>query len=458
MAAVNVDGMLLAAGTSELPPSVAYAYVVHSDYPDGMPLVEDGYRHRAVELGAKGNIPAKKATPNGPKLVGKEWLPAPLALGWFINPVTLLYEKRNADGVVITTSLHRPAPYAAATLKKMAVVQRLRREFELSILQPAGRRDSDSYLSYKEVKQRDLEFNALFGFELNHGWLAVSKDVPEDAHLAEGDSAFTAWELADALKSDLEAGADSRKCLDRAGYWKCMGGGILADESYVSAAGNHAPLSKWYQGTLHAQAQDAHEVFEWVGARVFSIKNGIGVFEVADSVADPEVLCLELVARAPGGGSQKVDKESSVAGAPLLKSIRDLFLAMVPLESFSSEARAPPAGTPESLKHGLRLIADQIQIARPKKRKAVSATNIKMAENAAMRRIITLKTFEAAVAPLRDEGGLMELAESFVGHDTAVIFYETAFAPNTGGSINSASKKVFANSLFEAFKLAEEAR
>jgi hypothetical protein len=44
---------------------------------------------------------------------------------------------------------------------------------------PAGKGDSDSYLSYEyvEVKQRDIAFNAIFGIESNHGWLAISFDL-----------------------------------------------------------------------------------------------------------------------------------------------------------------------------------------------------------------------------------------------------------------------------------------
>ena len=64
------------------------------------------------------------------------------------------------------------------------------------------------------MKQRDIAFNEIFGIESNHGWLAISKDVPENAHVEEGDDGvFAAWELADAFKSGLETGTHSRKCL-----------------------------------------------------------------------------------------------------------------------------------------------------------------------------------------------------------------------------------------------------
>jgi len=458
MAAVNVDGMLLAPRTTQLPDAVAYAYVVHTDYPSGKPLVAKGFKHRAVEIAGKGGAPSKKATPSGPKYVDKEWLPAPLPFGWYINPATLRYEQRNADGVVITSSLPRPMPSAVSIVKKMSSVQRLRREYEVSILQPLGKGDSDSYLSYWEVRQRDIDFNDIFGIDSSHRWFAISKDVPEYAHEGESDGAFTAWELADAQKTELEAGAGSRKCLDRVGYWRLMGGGLLADESSVSAEGNHAPLSKWYQTTFRAQAQDSIEIFEWAGGLAFSIENGVGVFKATDNVADPSVLCLGIAARAAGSGSLKLDKEARVAGAPLLSWIRDVMVATTPSESFSTEVCDYPDGTPESLRHGLRLIAEQIQIVRPKKRKAVSATNTMIAEHAAMRRIITLKTFESAVGPLNDEDALMELAEPFVGHEAAAEMYTTAFAPDAGGSINNTTKKVFAKKIFQLFELDGEAQ
>jgi len=72
-----------------------------------------------------------------------------------------------------------------ARFKKTSLVQQLRWGYEISILQPAELDDSDSYLSYREVEQRDSDFNEIFGFENNHRWLAVSKNVPEGAHEGE---------------------------------------------------------------------------------------------------------------------------------------------------------------------------------------------------------------------------------------------------------------------------------
>ena len=60
------------------------------------------------------------------------------------------------------------------------------------------------------MKQRDREFNEVFGIDINHGWLAVSKDVPENAHVVEG------WELADAQKSEL---VPTYGLLDIDGWW-----------------------------------------------------------------------------------------------------------------------------------------------------------------------------------------------------------------------------------------------
>jgi hypothetical protein len=98
---------------------------------------------------------------------------------------------------------------------------------------------------------------------------------------------------------------------------------------------------------------------------------------------------------------------------------------------------------------------------RPRKRNAVSASNLEYDamrdQIAAMRSIITLKTFESAVTHLKEEGALMKLAESFVGHGAATDLYDLAFTPSTGGSINSVTKKAFAKSLFEAHLLTGEA-
>ena len=123
----EVNGMLLAAGTSELPASVAYAYVVDPDYSGGKPLVVKGFKHRSVDLAAKGGNPPKRATPNAPKFVDKEWVGAPLPVGWQVNGEALRYEERSLEGAtVITSSLPRPMPSAVAS-SKMASAQRLRR-------------------------------------------------------------------------------------------------------------------------------------------------------------------------------------------------------------------------------------------------------------------------------------------------------------------------------------------
>jgi len=145
MAATNVNGMLLAAGTTELPPGVDYAFVIHHDFPGGRSLVADGHRHRTVDLPARGGKPPQKATPNGPRKVNKTWLPPPLPSGWHVNSVTLMYELRNAVGAVMMVSAARPTPTGIAIKKNMAVVLRLRREFEICIAQPCGRGDSDRY-------------------------------------------------------------------------------------------------------------------------------------------------------------------------------------------------------------------------------------------------------------------------------------------------------------------------
>ena len=287
--------------------------------------------------------------------------------------------------------------------------------------------------------------------------------MPEGAHEGEGNVSFTAWELEDALKMDLQDGADSRQCLDRLAYWRLMGGALDIDESSISAAGNHAALSNWHQGTLQAHAQDAIEVFEWIGGLIYSIADGIGSYETTEIVADQSELCYELVARGSGSGSHKLNKNEGVrvAGATLYSWIRDLVIAMAPAESFSTVGRDPPVDTPESLKHGLFLICEQVRMVRPRKRNAVSASNLEYDamrdQIAAMRSIITLKTFESAVTHLKEEGALMKLAESFVGHGAATDLYDLAFTPSTGGSINSVTKKAFAKSLFEAHLLTGEA-
>jgi hypothetical protein len=113
--------------------------------------------------------------------------------------VFLRNETRAKSGFVSYVSISLcfdfdPIPRAIAKKQKMALVSQLRREYEVSILRPCGRGDSNSYLSYKKLRQRDLEFSEIFGIEATHGWLAISKDVPECAYEGEGNDPFTAWE------------------------------------------------------------------------------------------------------------------------------------------------------------------------------------------------------------------------------------------------------------------------
>jgi hypothetical protein len=211
-----------------------------------------------------------------------------------------------------------------------------------------------------------------------------------------------------------------------------MGGGLVADDFIVSAVGNHAAVSKWYEGTLQTQVQPSVEIFQWVGSLFFHVVNGIGVYELAESVADTSVLCCGVKA---GNGTRKIDKGVRVADAPLLSSIQNLMIGMTPSDNYSPHMCEYPTGTPESLMHGVGIIAEQIQMARPKKRKAMSARRAVIKKNVAMqrtiagmRRIITLKTFELAVSPLVEEDAFMELAELFVLHSEAAEMYESAFA------------------------------
>ena len=166
----------------------------------------------------------------------------PLPHNWRINPESGHYEHLSEGRLAMSVSIQRPNPPTIPTMKGLLSVHQARREYEISILRPAGKGDSDSYLSYLEVAQRDRDFNDIYGIENSHGWLAVSK---EDVPVGEGDSTFTTWEVADATKIPLQEGDRSRKCLDRVAYWRKMGGGLVV-ESNISSEGNHPALAKWY--------------------------------------------------------------------------------------------------------------------------------------------------------------------------------------------------------------------
>ena len=116
--------------------------------------------------------------------------------------------------------------------------------------------------------------------------------------------------------------------------------------------------------------------------------------------------------------------------------------------------REPQAGTPKSLMHGLRLIADQVKLARPKKRRKVSALKDALAQNKAMRSILTVKTFELAMTNAADKDDLIETATKFVGFDDADSFFASDIGD--GANLTASKKKAFAKSVFEAFMDDEE--
>ena len=445
----NINGMLLAAGTTELPDSISYAYVVDPDYPEGKPLVGKDFKHRSVDLAAKGGKPAAKATPNAPKNVEKKLVSAPLSDNWHINCEALRYEHLPTPGVVTTSSLARPIPPAISS-SKLPAARRLRREYELSILQVSGQEDSDSYLSFTAVKQRDKDFNFIFGIPSALCWLAHSKDVPETP-IALPAIDHDAWELADAQKSVLATGSILRPCLDRVKYWEAMGGG-LTDGDSISAVGTHKALSKWHQNSLIAQLSDSIEILQFAGGTKFCVIQGQGEYiEFQSDVED--VLCFELFEHQEGA-SRKLDQSTRVDNAPLKDSIKTYIAATAPLVDFSRDMREPQAGTPKSLMHGLRLIADQVKLARPKKRRKVSALKDALAQNKAMRSILTVKTFELAMTNAADKDDLIETATKFVGFDDADSFFASDIGD--GANLTASKKKAFAKSVFEAFMDDEE--
>jgi hypothetical protein len=132
-----VDGGLLAPGTSVLPVGQRFAYVAD---------------------GGNGKLLVAKDGPTAPNKFGGAWVSAPLPAGWSCNEASLMYKQRNAIGQTVTSTTFRPPPNKIAS-KSLNDLQRLRREYELAYLQVVGKKDSNSYLRWVAVKQRDKEFN-----------------------------------------------------------------------------------------------------------------------------------------------------------------------------------------------------------------------------------------------------------------------------------------------------------
>ena len=128
MSVTNVDGMLLAAGSSQLRLCCSPRSSLWSS--PGREIVQVPCCRPPCQR----RPPAEKGYPI-PRLVDKKWLPAPLLSCWYTNNMTLKYEKRSADGAVTMMCVARPIPNVIAKKQNMALVPRLRREYEVSILQ-----------------------------------------------------------------------------------------------------------------------------------------------------------------------------------------------------------------------------------------------------------------------------------------------------------------------------------
>ena len=52
-----------------------------------------------------------------------------------------------------------------------------------------------------------------------------------------------------------------------------------------------------------AYAQDAIQIIEWYGGRIYSIEGGTGVYKAVEGGPDKTFLCLEIHNRTPGSGA-----------------------------------------------------------------------------------------------------------------------------------------------------------
>lgn len=457
-----LNGSLLASGT-DLPGDVDYAYYPDVAVPDGKPVVrsegENKYRFRAIASKAGPGGATKATTLNGPKFINKAWVSSPLPQDWRINADALTYEKTNSDGTVLTSTIFRPFPPAIASPELGSAVM-LRRYFELSIINPAGKDDSNSYLSLVEVKVRDRQFNTFFGLPIERPWLAAEK-------ILAGGDAGDEWEIEDARQTaEAAAGAGALAgaanaasvCLDRLEYWGRVGGGILngapTNEVIINSFGNHVPVSNWHSQSIKNQTEDAISVIECVGDVKYNIEYDDGVFHAVPSQED--VLCCELQHRENNKGSRKLAKGSPVSGKFFKAEVKALVVATAPIANNPRESRSPPEETPRCLVYGLRLMADHVKISKPRKRRKVSEYKEMRAINEAMRKIITKKNFEDLMAKCIDLDACCDEAEAFIGDVAAQELSRSIPGLAGGAAFNLAKKKMYGSLVFDAFNAEEE--
>jgi len=365
-------------------------------------------------------------------------------------------------------------------------VQRLRREFELACVQVVGKGDSNSWLSFVSVLSRDKEFNRLWGLPTSRLWFAANKgevpvpdlgpngEWPADYAMPDG---YDVWEINDALKTAAAATAATAAaaveagpappglptppglpappgeeapvvCLDRLRYWELMGGSIVTPTDplhpVIGATGNHVPVAGWYYDSYTNQLGDGIEVTEFCCGVKFSVTGEgaatTGSFAASENTADLAAkLCMEF--QIGGTKNKKLNKESGIEGKLFQAEVRALISSRVGAGDFDMEVAHFAVGTPETLKYGLRYMAEQAASLRPKKRKKVSALGVAQTQNTKLFAMTTGATFMAHFSELPDKTSCIEEGTGFLGDlQVAVNIAEEALLETSSVSSSGSCK------------------
>jgi len=436
-----VNGCLLSPLTTEIPDGISYAYVRSADDPNGKALVcQNGdlkysFRmntetERSVLL--RNGTHAQLPTLNGPKIVDKKTkklVSSPLPQSWFITADGLTYEQFNAVGHSVATSEARPLPPLLFT-SKLPIYTLLRRQAEI-VMNPIHGGDSNGYLSLVGVKERDVQFAKWFGLPVGWPTLCFEKKV---------DDSSDDWEHADENEDN--------KSLDRSKYWKAMGGPLVVATDHdkpISTSGNHIIMSTWYD--IGTQVADAIEIIQFVGSVTFRKKSqGGGIFEDSEE-SDGTAKCCALQDGRVTGGTRKLDKKTPIEDKNLKDEIKALIQATAPVNHLSNKTQRIPEDTPESLKHGLRLIALQVKDARPRKRKAVGELKVLRSKYKALLAIVTKNDFEDAMVQCVDEDTCINKAEALIGDDAYALFDELDLQEDA--DLNDQDKKAYGGLVYD---------
>eukprot|EP00613_Pedinella_sp_CCMP2098_P083099 CAMPEP_0171994250 /NCGR_PEP_ID=MMETSP0993-20121228/278862_1 /TAXON_ID=483369 /ORGANISM="non described non described, Strain CCMP2098" /LENGTH=555 /DNA_ID=CAMNT_0012647325 /DNA_START=94 /DNA_END=1761 /DNA_ORIENTATION=- len=213
----------------------------------------------------------------------------------------------------------------------------------------------------------------------------------------------------------------------------------------ISTSGNHIIMSTWYD--IGTQVADAIEIIQFVGSVTFRKKSqGGGIFEDSEE-SDGTAKCCALQDGRVTGGTRKLDKKTPIEDKNLKDEIKALIQATAPVNHLSNKTQRIPEDTPESLKHGLRLIALQVKDARPRKRKAVGELKVLRSKYKALLAIVTKNDFEDAMVQCVDEDTCINKAEALIGDDAYALFDELDLQEDA--DLNDQDKKAYGGLVYD---------